>query len=294
LENKPFDLKEVINRCVEVTKSLIKANVTLEAKINLNHNLVIGDYGRLAQCINCFLSNAAKFTHSGKVLFVVKQSSPANSAGSKQKLEFEIHDTGVGMSLNAKKTLFHEFSPGETDITRRYGGAGLGLAVTKPLIKNMGGDITEVQSEEGKGTSFHWFVMLEPFMDSLQTRTAEAGVQQKKVLVVEDNILNQIMLQKLIQKLDYKCEVASDGAEALKKATENRYGLILMDLQMPVMGGLESATEILRKSPKQRIVALTANADDESRTEASKVGMVDFVPKPVTLDRLKQLTDKYL
>jgi two-component system sensor histidine kinase/response regulator len=251
-----------------------------------------GDPVRLGQVLANLANNAVKFTERGSVTIRVawREDSKAGVL-----VRFEVEDTGIGMTPETCQRLFRIFEQADPSTTRRYGGMGLGLAISRHLVEQMGGEIG-VESEVGRGSLF-WFtarcprgqmrpagglVQPDTEADDLEQRIAE-GYRGMRLLLAEDNPLNQDVVLELLRDTGLIVDVAANGAEAVALAERQRYDLILMDIQMPVMDGLV-ATETLRRRPDWvgiPIVALTANAFDDDRAQCMRAGMDDFLAKPV-------------
>jgi CheY-like chemotaxis protein len=212
-------------------------------------------------------------------------------------LTFSVCDSGIGMRPSQRTRVFTPFAQGDATTHLRYGGTGLGLSIAERLVAAMGGTI-EVESAPGLGSTFRFSVALEE-----AARPASAGATQRtsgalanlaaehplRVLVADDNAVNQLVARRLFARLGYTVDVVANGAEAVTAVERQRYDVVFMDLEMPVMDGLTATREIVRRWPtgeRPRIVALTASALDADRRAAEEAGVDDFMSKPVTLERI--------
>ena len=217
------------------------------------------------------------------------EAQPANEAF---LLQFHVIDSGIGMTPEQQQKLFQPFVQAEASINRKFGGTGLGLAISSRLAKLMGGDLTCV-SEIGKGTTFSFTVSLPKatiFSRPEKSPCNCSAPQPLSILVVEDLPVNQLLASKMIERLGHQAEIAASGAEALNKVKQKVYDVILMDMVMPEMDGLET-TRHIRAMPLSyypRIVALTANAFSEDKAKAFEAGMDRFITKPLSLDALRK------
>ncbi|EMY62246.1 PAS domain-containing hybrid sensor histidine kinase/response regulator [Leptospira terpstrae] len=306
------NLKQIIKDSLGVLKwkaSEKGIQLTLEEGPNLPE-IILVDATRLRQILINLLGNAVKFTEVGGVVLKVNASPKTHQ---KTKLEFTITDTGIGIPEEHKSHLFQSFWQGESNSTRRYGGTGLGLRITKSLLDLMGGEI-EVQSKPGFGTEFQFVIecmcidqtsMVDTQDESEIQTELLANFQQStlneispNILVVEDNEMNRELLKRMIHKYIPKAQIeeAVDGLEGVRFFRESKPDLVFMDVQMPNMDGLEAATEI-RKHPsgaKVPIIALTAGALYEERKKCFDVGMDQFLTKPIDILALNQILFRYL
>ena len=256
-----------------------------------------GDPGRIRQILVNLIGNALKFTERGSIVVSVAREADAEPP----RLRMTVKDTGIGISPEAQAQLFREFTQADSSTTRRYGGTGLGLAICKRLSKLMGGEIS-VTSVLGHGSTFSFTVRAERAAEPSQERVAarghdialRAGV---RILVVEDNPVNQMVARRMLQNLGATVEVASNGLEAVESVSSRSFHLILMDCQMPEMDGFE-ATRAIRRLPGETsrlpIVALTASAisGDEARCRAA--GMDDYITKPISKPDLLRVLAQWL
>jgi len=303
LENNPFDLHNLIKEILSISSSIssLKNNVV---KSNISPNVpkyIAGDRIRLSQILLNLLSNAIKFTKSGLINLNI---SALDSQSSDIVLKFEVKDTGIGIPKSRLDTIFETYTKGEISNSKEYRGAGFGLAISKKLVEMMNGKL-EVESIEGKGSNFY-FSILTNNCDHLFTKenliaeqkpeikTIDATLKKTplKILLVDDNEINIKLGKKVFEKLGYEVKTAYDGMEAVESCQKNLFDIIFMDLRMPVLNGFE-ATELINKSKanktdKPLIIALTANANSIDRERCFKLGMVDFILKPLDVSRIKE------
>jgi len=294
-------MKHLLDQLKKSFSVRISKGVKLKLTIDLPHSEeVLGDSHQLTQCINNFLSNAAKFTHHGIIHLICHEDKITKD---KVYLSFVVHDTGIGMSKDILQNLFKPFRQGNTSTTRLYGGTGLGLYITKRLINHMEGDV-RVESKPNKGTSFYWNVVMKRAPSESKSdigtvvRTKRPAPAKVKVLLVEDNPFNQKLLAYMLNQLKCEYDTAENGLEAVKLAQGYHYSLILMDQHMPVMNGKDAARKIKNDerglSRSTPIVALSANASVEASREATEAGMVDFLAKPLTLRGLEDMIQRHV
>ncbi|KYG65570.1 hypothetical protein AZI86_00370 [Bdellovibrio bacteriovorus] len=299
-ENVDFGLVSTLQ---DVMKSFGFAARQKNLKINLNidsgvPHLINGDPGRIRQIVMNLIGNAIKFTPEGEISLNVKsQDLPRD----KVQLRFDVRDTGIGISQEAIGSLFQEFVQADTSTTRRYGGSGLGLSICKGLVEKMSGSIG-VESEEGKGSNF-WFTIVVPKGLNAQTSSTEAApvpntpTKAWRILVAEDNQVNQLVISKILEKMGYRADVVANGKEAIEALQNRPYDLVLMDCNMPEMDGFD-ATHFIRTNksiPNNQIpiIAMTANAMPADRQRALDSGMSDYLSKPLDLKKVGAVLTKW-
>ena len=288
LDTRPVELREVVKEVVDLLGAQAqKKSLYLDMEIGADVPAWIrGDATRLKQVLTNLVGNALKFTHFGGVRVAMRTLQQGEA------LECQVQDTGIGIPPDKVDRLFEKFSQIDSSITRRYGGTGLGLVICKRLVEGMGGQI-RAESKQREGSTF-------TFVIPLTAADAPAKVPPPgqialtatnlKILLVEDNAVNQMLALGMLQKLGLNADLATDGAEALERVRDRAYDVILMDMQMPRMDGL-TATRAIRAMPEirqPRIVALTANAMESDRDACLAAGMDDFLSKPFKAAELQE------
>jgi signal transduction histidine kinase/ActR/RegA family two-component response regulator/HAMP domain-containing protein len=305
MEVVPFLPKELLEQIIGIYSS-IASQKGLELNWQATGNLpqtLLGDPARLRQVLTNLISNALKFTERGNVTITVNaKSTPANG---RQWIGFAVADTGIGIAQDKLDHIFSPFSQADSSTTRRFGGTGLGLAIAARLVELMGSQLG-VDSEPGRGSTFHFGVV---FSIGADAETAEplprqasvaTGRPLARILLVEDTPVNQRLGQALLGKRGYQVSLAADGLEALAAFDRERFDLILMDMQMPNMDGLEATRRIrdreqsVEGEARVPIIALTANAMQSDRERCLAAGMDDFVAKPFRADEMFAVIEKYL
>ncbi|MEM9981449.1 MAG: PAS domain S-box protein, partial [Bacteroidota bacterium] len=259
------------------------------------HPVLVGDPVRLNQVLVNLLSNAVKFTDQGQVRFYGKLVSRMPDIN---VVSFEVKDTGKGIAPDKLADIFNRFSQEDTSISRKYGGTGLGLSIARQLVGLFGGEL-EVESEVGVGTTFRFIVAFKTgekeALVKEEENTQAYDLSELRVLLVEDNPMNQLYAKTVLDDFSTQVTVAQDGTEAIKYLKEEAFDVVLMDMQMPVMNGLE-ATEIIRKELRLEvpIIALTANAIKGDSEKCFEVGMNDYLSKPFEPNALQEKIGKLL
>lgn len=293
LEKAPLNLNEVLLNIRESLKFLAEENqnnFVLNCPKTLP--LVYGDRVRLVQILTNIVGNSVKFTKQGEVVLSVLEISRTDY---EVIISFSIMDTGCGIPEDKLNTVFEEFSQAETGTTRKYGGTGLGLTITKNLIDLHNSEIT-VRSQVGVGTNFYFDICFDLCDETIELESNEAGLsklEKKKILLAEDNPVNVMVASNFLDQLNIKYDIASNGLEAVEMASKNQYDLILMDIQMPKLDGLEAAQELKLKGVNVPVIALTASALVEDKEKAFEVGMVDFISKPFKSEELNRKLIQY-
>ncbi len=297
LERIPFCLKDCLDWSLGLFRAMA-AEKQLEVRLQIAQNMpkrLLGDANRLRQIVANLVSNAIKFTETGGIE-VRAEILPAPASHQPQRVRISVKDSGIGIPEDRLHRLFRPFSQIDATTSRRYGGTGLGLAICQGLIEMMRGSIA-VHSKPGEGTTFAFDFPAETCQAENPSQEAPRQVRtcKARILVAEDNKVNQVVTQGLLRKLGYDSEIVSDGHAAVRKAGTEVFHLLLMDVQMPGISGLE-ATRAIRALPTGQnvpIVALTASATAEDRENCLQAGMDDYVSKPISLDALQTVLERW-
>ena len=300
-ENVDFNLKDLISN---IRLSLLqKANEkNIQLKLMIDQDLpdaVIGDPVRLGQILTNLVTNAIKFTETGKVTISATLSSTDKDNA---VIDFEVADTGIGIPNDKQTDIFNSFTQASSDTTRKYGGTGLGLTITRRLLQLLESDIY-VESEVDKGSKFYFSLTFKnsaiKLKSSLYTdeNIKQKSLQGTRILIAEDNQINVILARQFMKQWHIDCDVAENGEIALLLVQTNDYDMILMDLQMPEMDGYQT-TEAIRNLPgakyqKLPIIALTASAMLDIKDRAFTVGMNDYISKPFNPNELYKKIASY-
>jgi PAS domain S-box-containing protein len=309
LEEQLFDLCHCIQDSLDlVSGDSRKKGLNLSYKINhKTPERIFSDPIRLRQILGNLLNNAVKFSDSGDVIVSVSSKNSENCL----EILFAVQDTGIGIAENDLDKLFLPFSQVDASTTRRYGGTGLGLAISKKLVELMGGKIW-VESEPGKGSTFYFTIRTKPILSGQEVGGA-SQIQQRRqpisepmpnivipshlsILLAEDNLLNQKVVLEMLKRLGYRADIAANGFEVLQALQRQQYDVILMDVRMPELNGLE-ATRQIRKlwavSKQPKIIAVTAYALEGDREKCLEAGMDDYISKPVKMEELDSTLRRY-
>ncbi len=297
VEEIDFNMKDLIDEIIKThgvnaEKKGIKLSYSSSSKIPMH---LKGDPTRLKQIVNNLMNNAIKFTDEGEVcLFIRKESEDDNSI----KLQFEVSDTGIGISPEEKKKLFNKFSQVDASFTRKYGGTGLGLAISKKLSEIMGGTMW-VESEKGKGSAFYFTAKFKigenSYLEPKRSISTQKSNEKSNILIVEDDNINQMVISKMLKRKKYDIDTANNGLEAVDMCCNKKYDLILMDIQLPVLDGIEATKRIREDRNKDTpIVALTAFALKGDRERFISMGMNEYISKPVDMNKLLEIVENLL
>jgi CheY-like chemotaxis protein len=294
IEEVDYLFKDVVKNSIKITQFKAESKgVLLTSEIDNNiHPVLMGDPVRLNQILINLIGNAIKFTEKGEVKVRVKM---LEEDKTKVKLEFAVEDTGIGIPADKIESIFESFTQASSATTRKYGGTGLGLTITKQLIELQGGNIS-VTSKPGIGSTFSFCLTLKK--GTVEVKAAkEASVNNVshpfadvRILLVEDNLINQKVASYTLKKHGAEVEIANHGKEAIIMIEKKKYDIILMDIQMPEMDGYET-TQYIRNSIKESIsktpiIAMTASALMAEKTKCLQSGMNDYISKPFQANEL--------
>ncbi len=290
-----FDMLKLIERVRDVVDFKAKEKgLFFEINYEKNRtNFLYGDDLRISQIIINLLNNAIKFTSSGHVILNIRNENDSYT--------FEVIDSGIGMNLDQQRRLFESFSQLDASTTRKYGGSGLGLSISKQLVELMGGKIW-VHSRLNQGTEFSFKLDIQKSKNDIKHEQKHCDIadilvlSSSQILLVEDNLINQEIILGFLQNTGIKVDVVGDGKEAIDIFRDNpkRYELILMDIQMPIMDGYE-ATKLIRNMDKNiPIIAISANAMNEDVIKSKNIGMNEHLKKPIEVEELYKVLLSYI
>ena len=311
VEAQPFALRECVKAAVELVRyrtTQKKLSLAVDIADDVPEN-VTGDSTRLRQILLNLLSNALKFTETGEVALRV-------SRGEDDALRFAVRDTGIGLTEEGMGRLFQSFSQADRSTTRKYGGTGLGLVISKRLAELMGGTMTAESAGAGQGCTFRFIIRAAAAAVATTATTATTGATAAasapaasaakstatatldpqmatrhplRILLAEDNVVNQKLALRLLSQMGYRADLATNGIEAIERIERHAYDVVLMDVQMPEMDGLDASRQITSKNApdaRPRIVAMTANAMPGNREKCLAAGMDDYLTKPIRVAAL--------
>lgn len=304
IESINFDLLALIDGTIKMmTHKAQEKGLEITASIDPEiQEFVIGDPSRIRQIMLNFMSNAIKFTDAGSIVIAAEL---VQKLTKESVIRFSIKDSGIGISKDRQDAIFKKFTQADGSTTRKYGGTGLGLAISKQLVSIMKGKIG-VESEPGEGSTF-WFMLKLPNgvsevidkkdSNTLFNKDIEQTVSNLNILLAEDNHVNQKLARRMLEKNGCNVVVVSNGKDAVAAQKKSKFDIIFMDVQMPVMNGLQ-ATKLIRKQESEDyhvpIVALTANAMKGDREMCIASGMDDYLAKPIEKDDLLKVLDRRL
>ncbi len=286
VESHPFDVR----RCIESALTLVRARafekgIELVATIDEDVPVAVsGDVTRLRQVLLNLLANAIKLTDQGGVSLPVER-------GDGDELRFAVRDTGIGLSTAGMGRLFQRFGQAEAGTTREYGGTGLGLSISKRLAEPRGGSMTVASEGPGRGSTFR-FTARAPAREASTTATLDPRMAERhplRLLLAEDNVVNRKLALRILQQMEYRADLASNGIEAVEAVGLRPYDVVSMDVLMPAMDGLDATRAIVDRlavDRRPRIVAMTANATQGDREQCIAAGMDDYLTKPIRVERL--------
>ncbi len=306
LEELHFSLRAVGEQVLTIYQDNARAK-NLELSFHMSpdmHNYYWGDPVRLGQVLNNFVSNAIKFTEKGSIRIECSICQDLEEyisiLSDTVPLRITVSDTGIGFSKEQEKNLFKPFAQADASITRRFGGTGLGLSISKHIVELMHGQLF-VKSEVNKGTTFTIFICLPQSQENSiaqlnDNSSNELNFEDKHILVVEDNDINQLIMEELLQKTKATVTLAENGQVAVDLVAKQKFDLVFMDMQMPIMDGIQ-ATEIIRQNHSKDdlpIIAITANAMKEDKDKGIKVGLNDYLTKPIDPTNLMMTLSTWL
>jgi signal transduction histidine kinase/CheY-like chemotaxis protein len=301
IDSNIFDIKEIVQTCYDLHKPSADEK-NLKYSLNVNEEIYVNaDASRTSQILSNLISNAIKFTDEGEVsVSLVKENIPEKS----EKVRIIIEDQGIGIKDEYLPYLFNAFTQQDDSIARNFGGTGLGLSISKRLANEMNSEI-RVHSVENEGTTFELIMeIVEKPADSEKTVNSKYLIAKNKefaknypfyILIVEDNPINAKLLSKMLEKLGYSPKVATSGKKALQELKKNSYDLILMDLQMPEMDGIQTTTEVrkLKDYSQIKIIGVSANVSETKIQLALNSGMDAYIMKPIIWEEIMQSLIKH-
>jgi signal transduction histidine kinase/CheY-like chemotaxis protein len=292
LDNIPTDLSVAVKQIKKIHEATcLKKGIIMNLEIDGDIPVVWLDIVRFNQIINNLVTNAIKFTEEGSVTLKI---SKQNQTAETLNLLTEVFDTGIGIPEDKQETIWEAFTQASSTTNRLYGGTGLGLPIVKSILETMGSNV-KIDSKIGQGSRFYFDINLKIASEKELQKTTEKRTHNfkgKKILLVEDNLINVMVGQQILEKEKLHVFVANDGLEAVNMVKENTYDCILMDIQMPIMDGYTAATEIRKFNTEVPILALSASVFMEVKDRINESGMNGFIFKPFDpQDLLNQIED---
>jgi PAS domain S-box-containing protein len=301
IDPQPFFLTGLVDNLNSLFADMAsRKNLQLSMRIDEGvGDAFVGDELRLRQVLTNLIGNAIKFTEHGSIQLVV---STHQSSVDRQSLKFSVLDTGIGITQEQQQKLFNAFSQADNSVTRKHGGSGLGLVISQRLVEVMGGSGIELESQPEQGSVFSFILPLraceaseqEMLLHKKSATLDKIHTLQGRVLLVEDNQINQEVARSLLEKLGLEVTVAQQGDEALDLVEQSDFNLILMDIQMPVMDGYEATRQLRVRGCELPIIALTAAAMAEDQARALAAGMNSHLSKPIDPQALQQVLAQWL
>ena len=298
IEAGKFDIEEIDFNLLEEFKNVIalfqiaadEKGIKIYTKFECKEELIKSDPTRLKQVLLNLLSNAIKFTPENKNIYI-------NVKVENNKLFVSIKDEGIGIAQNKLSHIFHAFTQADNSTTRKFGGTGLGLTISSQIIKLLGGEL-KVKSKENEGAEFYFEIPIKVIQKNTSNSLKNIGNLIGKILIVEDNQANQMFMKVILKQLNLDCKTANNGKEAVEMYKNEKFDLILMDENMPIMNGIE-ATKQIRKIEKTThthipIIAVTANSLSGDKEKFLEAGFDAYLPKPVDIKLLGEIMSKFL
>jgi PAS domain S-box-containing protein len=305
LNHQPIELDAILSNTFELfakkaTEKQIQFSYHIAERVPL---IIMGDGTRIRQVLINLIGNAIKFTESGSVKVSVE--ALPNLQAEDLLLSFSVKDTGIGIPADKLSQLFQSFSQLHPEINRQYGGTGLGLAICKKLVELMGGSI-HVESTPGLGSTFHFTlkssISEDSYLDAPEQpnrapKTLPSATIPMRILIAEDHPVNQFMLKRMLLKMGYAADIVENGSEAVEAVSRLTYDLVFMDLQMPLIDGVEATRIIHKQLPADQIpviIAVTAFAREEDKQLCMESGMQDFISKPIAASEIERIIQKWM
>lgn len=290
----PTDISKAVKQIKKIHEATcLKKGISLDLEIDDDIPIVWLDVVRFNQVINNLVSNAIKFTKKGSVTLIIKKKSVSDDT---IVLHTEVNDTGVGLTPEQQEKIWDAFTQASSSTNRLYGGTGLGLSIVKSIVTAMNSDV-KINSTIGNGSSFYFDLELKPALKhelGKQTEKKKYNFKGKKVLLVEDNLINVMVGKQILEKAGLQIDVAHDGKIAVAMVKENNYDTVLMDIQMPVMDGYTASKEIRKFNTTIPILALSASVFIEVKNKMHDCGMNGFVYKPFEPEDLLDKIDEMI